>query len=194
MPFMRRIYAISAMTSLFLSYHAHADSTVANALSQINAGKSNPEAGFEDYLKATRTGKGLLWQKDLAKSCEVHIKVIPRNMQDDSMKCEKSYLIPDSPSGSEFTFIVDKYIFTFFSQKNLPRNPTGENGVFPIYKMAQMQRDLPGTTTKPGVNWPTHGACTVELPNKFQPTTRINCEANDGKIAVSIFQTVGVPE
>lgn len=191
---MRRCFVFSAMVSLLLSVQAHAESTVANALNQINAGKSNPESAFEAYLKATRTSKGFLWQKELAKSCEVHIKVIPRNMQDDSMKCEKSYLIPDIPSGSEFTFVVGKYIFTYFSQKNLPRNPTGQNGVFPIYKMAQMQRDLPGTTTKPGVNWSTRGACTVELPNKFQPTTRINCEANDGKISISIFQTVGLPE
>ncbi|GAC89524.1 hypothetical protein Gbth_119_004 [Gluconobacter thailandicus F149-1 = NBRC 100600] len=191
---MSRLFALFATLSLTLIPQAQAASEVGNFLNQINAGKNNPEAGFEEYLKATRTSKGLIWQKDLAKSCEVHIKVIPRNMQDDSMKCEKSYLIPDSPSGSEFTFIVDKYIFTFFSQKNLPRNPTGENSVFPIYKMAQLQRELPGSKSKPGVNWLTRGACTVELPNKFQPTTRINCQANDGKISVAIFQEVGVPE
>ncbi|WP_122049453.1 hypothetical protein [Asaia bogorensis] len=190
---MRRFFALCLAYPLLLA-QVQAAPTMGDVLNHLNAGKSNPEAGFEEYLKATRTTKGLIWQKNLARSCDVHIKITSRNMEDNSMKCEKSYLISDSPSGSEFTFVLDKYIFTFFSQKDLPRNPTGENGVFPIYKMAQLHRDLPGSVSKPGINWPTRGACTIELPDKFQSATRINCEADDGKVSVSIFQEIGVPK
>lgn len=187
---MRRWLICGVIASLICGYWpAMADSTVANFLNHINAGQPNPEAGFEDYLKATRTSHHLIWTKTLAVSCPVHIRVIPKHMQDDTMKCVKSYLIPDLPSGSEFAFILDKYVFTFFSNEPLPNLYSNKGPqTVSIYKMAQYERDMPGKPHQhSGVTWNASGSCVVT------DSSHLTCSSSDGKVEIAIQQTIGAP-
>lgn len=172
--------------------HSHAQMSLKDAMPMLNAGQPNPEFDFEEYLKLSRTKHGLLWTKWAVRpqdSCPVRIHVASGNQNDDSRHCLKSYTIQDGPSSSEFVFVLNDVIYTFYSNAPLPNDYVrGGRYTLPVASASQgPRRHVPGPAGLRFVRWAAHGTC--QIARSFTQDSLLTCSADDGKVAISVTLT-----
>ena len=181
---------LTSMIVIGLPAYGHAQISPKDFLPRLNSSQANPEADFEEYLKVSRTKRGMMWTKWAVRpqdSCPVRIHVSKGNRNDNSSRCLKAYVIPDGPSSSEFVFVLNEVIYTFYSNTPLPRYyfRDGEYRI-PVASVSQgPRRHVPGPQGLKSVRWPTPGTC--QIFNSFSQGSHLACSADDGQVSISIL-------